>query len=236
MYDIWAKWVEKKRNTPERRSPLAKWVGARKLRGVFPGGKAYGVCVHTTGRGIYKHSDPVGWLVNDWYGKKGSVHYLIGFQGEIYQFLDDDRAAAHVGIAKEERAKYISGSWEKDFSPAAVAAWRQRWPGFESPQHLYPTKSPNTAYIGIEIAPLEQRNDKGLLFTESQLASVASLVADINERNGLGLKLTDGTLVGHEDIDAYGRWHKNPKGPGWDPGALRSDPWFTWDTFKPYFG
>lgn len=189
----------------------------------------WGFLVHTMGRGIYKHSNPFEWALRR-YRKRGSVHYAISLDGTIFQLLKDNRRGAHVGISRKERAKYLSGEWVNDFNPDAIELWRERHPGYKSPQHLYPGTSPNGCYVGVELQPLERSREDGLYFTDAQHESVADLGKDLARRHYWpGNWMETPRLVGHEAVDAYGRWETAYTNMPWDPGALRFSPRFDWD-------
>lgn len=214
-------------------SPIANQRPSKRPR--FRRMKPWGFLVHTSGRGIIdraerKRVSPIS-LALAWYRSKGSVHYVIDHDGTIFQMLDDDRRGAHVGISLRERLSYLSGRWiiNKKIPFKARLLWKNRWPDFKSPQHLYPTKSPNACYIGVELLPLanEDVEPGGLWFTPAQHAAVRDLALDLAGRHGWpeGWMGTP-RLVGHEDVDAFARW--DGRG-GWDPGAMRIRPRFSWD-------
>ncbi|HET6613672.1 MAG TPA: N-acetylmuramoyl-L-alanine amidase [Kofleriaceae bacterium] len=204
-------------------------------------GPVWGMVLHQTGRGIVARAarhgvSPLELALSYYAQSSGGTHYVIDYDGKIYQVADDDRRVGHVGVAADERRRYLSGEWERDFSAAAVKRWHERWPGRKSPQHLYPTRSPNSCYVGCEMLPLEEVPDPnnpewthwfpGMRYTESQHRAAGRLAADLARRHGWpeGWQHTS-RLVGHEDIDAYGRWQR---AGGWDPGALRERPWVSW--------
>jgi N-acetyl-anhydromuramyl-L-alanine amidase AmpD len=181
-----------------------------------------------------KGVDPID-LALAWYQRKGSVHFVIDYDGTIYQILDTAVRGAHIGVSRLERRRYLNGTWHKRLSHEGVVRWHKRWPGFKSPQHLYPGKSPNGAYIGVEVLPLSHMRvvtgggHKGTWFTERQYSAVARLWIALWVQHGTwGCNaLSPGPrLVGHEDVDAFGRW--DPFG-GWDPGAMRVRPRFDWN-------
>lgn len=210
--------------------------GRRRFRRIQP----WGMVVHTTGRGIVakarrKLQSPsdsdIGDYVVEYYRKRSIVHYCITWEGVIHQLMPDNWRGAHVGIGRErdwrgilrnERKRYLSGAWEKDINnDISVRRWRNRWPGWKSPQHMYPTKSPNACYIGVELVPLDDAT-----YTDDQYSALEVLLNDRAQAHHWPLYWKDSTrLVGHEDIDAYGRWDKHG---GWDPGALRAKPRFDW--------
>jgi len=187
---------------------------------------------HTSGRGIVKRAEresvPPIVMALAWYRRKSGVHYVIGYDGTIYQMLEDDRRGAHVGVSLLDRASYLSGRWlrSKKIQSRVVALWRKRWSGYKSPQHLYPTRSPNSCYIGVEMIPLPHLSDDNLWFTEEQHVAAAALARDIARRHGWPENwMNTPRLVGHEDISPLTRWDRNG---GWDPGALRTTPRFSW--------
>lgn len=195
--------------------------------------KPWGLMLHTSGRGIVARADrnrvPPIVLALTWYKLKSGVHYLIGYDGTIYQMLDDNRRGAHVGVSMLQRLSYLSGRWlrSKNLSTKAIALWLRRWPGYKSPQHLYPTRSPNSCYIGVEMIPLmEPDENTGLWFTPEQHCAARALADDIGQRQGWPEDWKETPrLVGHEDISAFTRWDKNG---GWDPAGMRDTPRFDW--------
>jgi len=221
----------------------------RRLKTMKP---PWGLCVHTTGRGIVKKANKKGTRPIDeavaYYATTLGPHYAIGYGGAVYQLQADDRHGAHVGISAKERRQYLNGSWVNwkhvvprpqrghvlDTALVIVSdneeRWRTRWPDFKSPQHLYPTRSPNACYVSIELVPLLTSHpyvqETGLWYTPRQHAMVAILAADIARRYKWPDKWWETPrLVGHEDLDAMARWGH---GGGWDPGALRDSSRFDW--------
>lgn len=200
--------------------------------------KPWGLVVHTSGRGIVRRArkaqaDPFEFAV-DYYRAQGGVHYCIGYDGQIVQMLLDNERGAHVGISRKERRHYLRGTWVGELSKRllrmhpGVVLWRSKWPGIDSPQHLYPTRSPNGCYVGVELVPLTTKyvNATGLWFTEAQHRAVGWLGRDLAQRHKWPANwYRTGRLVGHEDIDAFARW--DGRG-GWDPGALRFPVRFNW--------
>jgi N-acetyl-anhydromuramyl-L-alanine amidase AmpD len=83
-------------------------------------------------------------------------------------------------------------------------------------------KSPNDLYVGVELVPSPDRT-----FTYVQYFALASLLIEIRERRGV--ELSGRKLVGHEDLHPLARW--NISG-GWDPGALRAQPLFSWQKLR----
>lgn len=201
----------------------------------------WGICVHTTGRGlpagaqkkglsplayaerIYCAPDPPGGFTN-------FPHYVIGWGGEIVQIASEKTRARHCGITAQERAQYLIGDWEHRLPPANVARWKARWPDTKSPAHLYPSKSPNEDYLGVEMIPLGQGGQGygNTFFTADQYNALGALIKDCEAR--YHLQINGPRLVGHEDVEPLNRWDSRG---GWDPGALRDSPYFNWALLPP---
>lgn len=226
------------------RSAHAEWKPAARTRTKTM--QPWGFLVHTSGRGIVARAQEQGVpaidLALEWYRNKdrSGVHYVVGNDpgrdGTLYQMVEDNIYGAHVGISASERSAYLNGSWinHRDITEDAVAQWRRRWPGFKSPQHLYPTESPNACYVGIEMVPLPEARDNGLWFSTAQHEAVRILAHDLAQRHGWPDGWMDTPrLVGHEDVDAFARWDKRG---GWDPGAMRASPRFDWGYVKTPYG
>lgn len=166
-----------------------------------------------------------------------SCHYLIGYLGDILQIASDNERVPHVGVSKMERDLYLTSKWDqmglegfgfaKDhLSAKGTKLWKHQWADIaQSPQHLYPSMFPNDDYVGVEVIPLTKPQGK-LWYTEDQHTAVAILAKDLAKRHGFELEEPPcPRLLGHEDLDAFGRWDE---GGGWDPGALREAPRFSW--------
>jgi N-acetyl-anhydromuramyl-L-alanine amidase AmpD len=153
-------------------------------------------------------------------------HYVLDGGGQLVQIADERERARHVAITPEQRVLFANGAWIGQVSVVGYALWRARWPDKKSPLQLFPSRSPNEDFIGIELIPsLEMVDDS--LFTEAQYQALSALLADIQTR--YGITLTGSRLVGHEDLDPLSRWDKSG---GWDPGQLRAKPYFSWDRVK----
>ncbi len=238
MDDVWA-WV---RAVLGIEGPYGEWIASHYMVAIqkIPKKKrsqtmreVWGVVVHTTGSGVLtraqeRGSTPIKVAV-DYYLKTAGPHYVIDYDGTIYQIQGDNLRGAHVGVSRAERKKYLSGEWRGDFREEALWHWDQKWKPRKSPQHLYPTKSPNQCYVGIEMVPIARKDrlDDGLWFTPAQHRSAAAIACDLARRYGWPDKWWETPrLVAHEDIDAYGRWDRHG---GWDPGALRTLHRFDWN-------
>lgn len=195
----------------------------------------WGVCVHTTGRGLTERAIRMGVpaleLAEKFYTTPGAAfaHYVIAQTGEAVQIADERERAWHSGIPKRERLLYTSGRWRDKVAPKVLERWEMRWDDMESPMDLFPGNSANDAYLGIELIPLMSDDAKGGWFTDEQYYALSHLLSDISIRYGIDV-WEDSRLVGHEDLEPLTRW--DDKG-GWDPGALRLRPRFHWNRVRP---
>jgi len=193
--------------------------------------KAYGVLVHTTGVGVLARAQK--WKCTPLkaaeriYSKRGAsfAHYVIGQDGTIIQIADERERAWQAGMPREQLKLYKSGMWVKKCPRRIVKMWEDRWGPGSTPADLYPSRSPNNDYIGIEMVP-----NKNTKFSKSQLEiGLPALVADIFIRHGIKFSAKDlmsTRLLGHEDVEPLERWNRRG---GWDPGTLRDRPKFKWD-------
>ncbi len=185
--------------------------------------------------------------------KRTSSHYLGGYNGELWQMTDDRIRVGHVGVSADERRAYLDGRWQRgkrargqrgewldapnDFT---IEKWREAFPGHKSPQHLFAARSVNDRSVGIEFVPclygsryVAEPLREGLWHTAAQHVAAALLACDLAARWGWpegwhrvpgdGLRLL--SVLGHEDVDLYGR---SQASGGWDPGALRTSPRWDW--------
>lgn len=202
--------------------------------------KPWGVCLHTTGDGVPREaesrSEPLmDSAVRIYTNMKEGPHFVIDPEGNVKQLRAIDTVAYHCGISTPDRRDYLSGAWESKVDAKIVAWWKARWPGRKSPQHLFPSRSPNLDFIGIEHIPCGTyqtipglttgswrpiRNYKpaypGSRFTAEQYIASTKLVRTFEP-------VVQTHVVGHEDI--------NPKGrPGWDPGDYHG--WWSWPLYE----
>ena len=201
----------------------------------------YGVMLHTTGTGVIRKARRKGWpdepdaptpyeIALNYHRKRGASHFDVDVDGTAYQLMPWNRMGAHANSPK--RRRMLSGKWAKDMTRKGradtVGRWHVRWKK-PSPQHLYPTRSPNGCYVGIELRPLAEPRSDGLWFTDGQMRVAAMIALDVADRAGLpdGWHRTS-RLLGHEDTSPYKRWNRRG---GWDPGALRNRPRFSWQLF-----
>jgi N-acetyl-anhydromuramyl-L-alanine amidase AmpD len=220
-----------------------------------PKRKVHGVCVHTTGDGIPSQAHTKGEHVlvtaRRVYENMGTVgpHFIIDPAGTIEQYADPTLVRHHVGLEPEHRRSFLDGHWKEDanrIDRKIVAWWEVRWPGIKSPSHLYPSKSANEDYIGIELIPAgryvprSERVAGGWTFDpryskpgfDNQRFSVEQYTALVELLKRLEVQFNldyvkPGVLVGHEDINPYTR-------PGWDPGDYNKT--FSWGMVKGLLG
>ncbi len=194
----------------------------------------FGIAIHTTGSGVVEgaerkrisplqyarqiYSDPDAYY----------AHYVVGWDGSIIQIADENVRAPHIGLSGDERDAFLDGGWEDKVSSTTYNLWRARWPTFKSPSHLYPGTSPNNVFVGIELIPTVQR-----LYTDDQYASAGHICSDVAIRWGLPfIELLDprkARIVGHEDVNPIRR---HDAGGGWDPGAMRLIPRFSYEHLR----
>jgi hypothetical protein len=204
--------------------------------------RPWGLLLHTTGGGIPAKAKATGRdavaVALAWYRRSqdgangyfwGGPTYVLGHAGDLHQIAPDDVMTMHCG--GPDRAAYLNGSWEVRVSSATVTRWRRQWPDYRSPYHLFPSKTPNADYIGVEMIPcgagLGKPMRPGLRFTQAQHDACVSLARDVAQRHGLpaGWQHTP-RLLGHEDVQPIERHDKHG---GWDPGHLRVDPFFDFE-------
>jgi N-acetyl-anhydromuramyl-L-alanine amidase AmpD len=185
----------------------------------------FGVCVHTTGSGpaTRAQQDPRKSAVEyalDYYlrGGEGFPHYLVGYDGAIIAICDERNVAWHAGWKGGRRrwTAWTPPSW-----------WANVWipRGISTPADLLPAgaNSPNDAHVGIEL--LGEARARG--FPAAQYSSLARLIADLDRRHNLQISAAPSPkLLGHEDVEPISR--SNQQG-GWDPGAHRDVPLFSWN-------
>lgn len=201
----------------------------------------WGFLLHTTGGGVTDKAKKTGKTPlqvaievyiasqNGSNGYKwGGPHYVIDFDGQIYQVAPDEILTAHAG--GPNRSAYFDGSWRTRCSAETVKEWDQKWgPSRHHPYQLFPSTSPNDDYVGCEMIPIGDGyggspRAPGLRFTQAQHDSAIALGIDVGMRNSYppGWASAD-RLVGHEDVDPIER---SDTGGGWDPGWLRPSPYF----------
>ena len=202
--------------------------------------KPWGLLLHTTGRGVPKLAAAKGRTALDvaiavyrasqngsngypW----GGPHYVLDYDGGLHQIAPDDAVTAHAGGG--DRVDYLDGDWEHEATDEMVSRWRAQWPGVRGPYDLFPSRSPNTDYIGVEMIPLGSGLGgnpmaPGLLFTLAQHEACVALGRDCARRHEWpGDWHRTGRLVGHEDVQPINR---DDAHGGWDPGYLRERPYF----------
>jgi len=184
------------------------------------------ICVHTTGTGVVQAAKETGRptlaVALAAYAKPSAPypHAVVGQAGEVVQVAPWDRVAWHAGVTDRQRRDYESGAWRQRVPLDALARWDARWPGKRGPLEVVPGPW-NETTIGIEMIPLGSAKYVGAskVYAPETIAALRELVAHL--RAALGPL----PLVGHEDLEPLERWDAHG---GWDPGALRENPWFDW--------
>jgi len=210
----------------------------------------FGLLLHTTGGGVTplakkKKQLPVDVAIRIYIGSQngsngymwGGPGYVLEHNGTLHQIAPDNILTNHCG--GDDRAKYVGGSWIKEASPAALAKWHAQWgPRYKAPNQLYPSKSPNTDYVGVEMIPcgdgfgIPMR--PGLRFSKEQHDMAIDLGREMAKRHEWPAGWQRGSrLVGHEDVQLLNRMDKNG---GWDPGWLREKPYFDFDYVRNNIG
>lgn len=226
-------------------SPIARRVtGARNPRDAKPR-TPWGLLLHTTGGGVTAKAkrtgrSPVSIAIEVYLSSQngsggylwGGPHYVLDHDGVLYQIAPDDVITHHAG--GPDRAHYVSGAWTKRCSAAAVEQWRLAWPEHTSPATLYPSRSPNSDFIGVEMIPVGDgygvAAGPGLRFTQAQLDTVDKLARDCAERHQWPAGWYETSrLLGHEDVQPIRRHDR--KGT-WDPGYLRAAPYFSFPAVR----
>jgi N-acetylmuramoyl-L-alanine amidase-like protein len=209
-------------------SPLLSPLATAKF-GLRRGSKrsipVFGVCVHTTGGGPANKAkkDPRRSALQrslDYYlkGSGGFPHYVVAYDGSIIAICDERQIAWHAGFGKKEYQYYKTWTAPRWWS----SVWNPK--GARSPLDLFPKggRSGNSGHIGVEMLA----DTTGYGFTNAQYEALAKLVKDIARRHKLPIaSAPSARLLGHEDVHPLGRQNK---GGGWDPGAHRDKPRFSW--------
>ncbi len=224
---------------------------AKKVPGVRPLTDAsyrdpWGLLVHTTGGGVTalakkRKERPIDVAIRTYIASQngsntmpngkpyfwGGPSYVCDHDGSLYQLAPEEVLTNHCGGGNREF--YRDGTWTKKANPAAVAKWCAQWgPKYDDPYDLFPAKSPNVNFVGVEMIPVGdgfgEAMAPGLRFTKHQHDTIVDLARDIGGRHGwpAGWWRTS-RFLGHEDVDILNRMDK---GGGWDPGFLRSVPYF----------
>ncbi len=208
-------------------SPLAGVTRPLRNDGRMRKGQLFGIVVHTTGTtpALSSRRDgggrPALEYALDYFlqARKGFPHYVIDYDGAIHATCDERREAWHAG--------WPAGIFAPPWQPPGW--WSRVWAswGAKTPRDLLPpgARSPNAAHLGIEI--LAQANDR---YTDAQIVSLARLVVDIERRQDLHIPSAPSpSLLGHEDMmPVEGPTGRADRGGGWDPGAHRVNPRFSW--------
>lgn len=207
--------------------------GARNPRDARPRAP-WGLLLHTTGGDVTKKAKakkrtPIAVAIDVYISSQngsggylwGGPAYVLDHDGKLYQMAPDNVVTHHAG--GPDRKQYTSGNWLKQIAKKASDAWKAKWPAFASPAALYPSVSPNTDYIGVEMIPCGDGfgvpASPGCRFTAAQLDAVVALGRDLAARHGWppGWASTS-RFLGHEDVQPLRR---STLAGCWDPGFLR---------------
>ncbi len=196
------------------------------------------IVIHMTSRGPVNRSKKNGYrkpaitYALDHYlnGREGFPHYVVDFNGTIYATCDERYIAYHAGWVHQGGAELFRKSdWR------APVWWKGVWSrfGLKSPIDLLPkgAAGPNARSIGIELLISPK-----LTYTDQQYRALARLVVDIERRHGLAIpRAPCPTLLGHEDYaPVLGKGGRSDSRGGWDPGAHRTKPFFSWSKLWSY--
>ena len=197
----------------------------------WPRGKPFGLLVHSTGPGMEKLSRVRGLSRFDTvarvYGNPSMTcaHGVVLPSGERVRVVDSKLVAPHCGVKAWQRKAMLDGTWVAWTSDEAEALFAKRWPGVKSPQHLFPTASPNDAYEGLESWKLAELDPyTGSFYTLAQYQSTAQWV--VERERAWGFVAEGRRLVTHDDVQPFERWDAHG---GRDPGAMREPPFYRWD-------
>lgn len=207
----------------------------------------WGFLIHTTGGGVTAHAKQHGArpidvaiqvYINSQNGSNGyfwgGPAYVADHDGKLYQVAPDEALTAHAGDHSPKyptgtRPFYLDGTWVNRCSAETVAQWKKRWPTRKHPYSMFPSKSPNIDYVGLEMIPIGDGFGgapmaPGLRFTKAQHDTAIALGRDLGARHAWpkGWAST-GRLLGHEDVDPLNR---SDADGGWDPGAMRQHAYF----------
>lgn len=196
--------------------------------------------VHTTGRGLAKHSAinfKPGSLDYDlaahrWYLSSGFRYFgtdLIGTSGASFQLADVAAQTNHCGgfLPYHRRRDWFKWAYDRKKGyfvehgrdPFVVYDWWfARWRGLvQAPTDFVTGVSINKRSIGIDLLP-----DLKGKFSVAQLDTAARVVAQ--RCHDVGLIPSRKTIIGHADIDPLRRGAVSGKngtiyGRDWDPGS-----------------
>jgi hypothetical protein len=193
------------------------------------------IFLHITGRATWKNASknkqhPLGRLERYFTSNgKPFAHYGIDPWGRTAQFAEETERPWAQGWGKYGGYDGLKAALEE--KKLTVPYWwrrsmRTRLAEVKSPLDLVEEgTTPNHNAVAIEMV---QYGGQFKLTTAQYLAAFI-LCWDICLRHGL--VFSDGTILGHEDVDPWGR---GDNGGGWDPGAGRITPRWCWDSFFSY--
>jgi hypothetical protein len=164
-----------------------------------------------------------------------SGHYVVGYRGEIVQYVPDLWSAWHMGYGNK-RQRSRRGEWfakwrysrkAKDEIPLWLTYpkyqwWKKRWydtKGYTSPTQWFPDLNTNFNSIGIELLAVPHREP----FHEAQLNGLHDLLTAIC--GDYGIPMTKDHVLTHSDVCPLARTTKS--GKPWDPPPEKIDPFLT---------
>jgi len=191
------------------------------------------IVIHNTSRGPADKSAKAGYrraavdFALDHYldHTEGFPHYVVDFNGTIYATCDERFQAWHATWKGIGGGSYFRGTW----TPRSW--WTSIWNplGVRTPLDLLPSGAnlPNERSIGIELMITPT-----LGYTPQQYSALARLVVDIATRQQLTIdRAPSKALLGHEDYAPFPLeplMGREGQGGGFDPGAHRDSPFFSW--------
>ncbi len=197
------------------------------------------VVVHTTGAGIVqkafdkgiKDTRGVARYACDYYARSGnnvSTHFLIDWDGNVWQILPLGVRGWHAGWKDKVRQLYSSPAWQGWSHPLGGSLsekapngeyedWKARWPGLDSPRELLPegADSPNSGSISVDLLAVPASGPWG----EQQKDALNALTLELCDR--MGVERNARTVLPHSFLDPMRRMTKK-KGVSitewmWDP-------------------
>jgi len=197
------------------------------------------VVVHTTGAGIVQKAFDKG--IKDcrevaryacrYYARSGngvSTHFLIDWDGYVWQILPLGVQGWHAGWKTNVRQLYAGTDWQRWSHPlggslaaqppaGGYAAWKEAFPGLDSPAQLLPegAPSPNTGSISVDLLAVPA----GGPWTEAQKDTLNSLTLELCDR--MNVERTAVTVLPHSYLDPMRRMTVKKSGKvqelAWDP-------------------
>ncbi len=201
--------------------------------------RVHGLIVHTTGRRIVQRAleqnRAPGLLAVEHYQRTTGTHYVIDYDGTIWQVASEHQRAYGIGIDEQRAAEKNARGWQAVAGSVVARTWTDTWGGTRTPLTLLPDH-PNACAVQCELPPLPQERrsealSSGLWYTSAQHEAVARLAIDVAQRNGFSnipawwRPNAGGRLLEHGDITPVTRMDA---GGVYDLGGRRIPPRFRW--------